>query len=133
VRTESGESDESKRQQGGPAGGPTPVLFYPPEQPIEQFFGHGLNPPIGLHGRCKIRCNGGPTGGHPWHLPFALLLRWQDLPRLLPAGARTRPLVLTVMLIAAFIALAWLKAPPPGKPGDLGLFIGDMRIARRRR
>jgi hypothetical protein len=36
------------------------------------------------------------------------------------------------MLIAAFIALAWLTAPPPCKPRDLGLFIGDMRMAGAR-
>jgi hypothetical protein len=34
-----------------------------------------------------------------------------------------------MLIAAAFIALAWLTAPPPCKPGDLGLFIGDLRIA----
>jgi hypothetical protein len=36
------------------------------------------------------------------------------------------------MLIAAFIALAWLTAPPPYKPRGLGLFIDDMRMAGAR-
>jgi hypothetical protein len=38
-----------------------------------------------------------------------------------------------VLLVAAFIALAWLTAPPPRKPGNLSLLIGEMRIAGCRR
>jgi hypothetical protein len=53
--------------------------------------------------------------------------------RLLPAEARMKPLLLIVAVLAAFIPLAWLTAPARCKPGDLGLFIGDMRIAGCRR
>jgi hypothetical protein len=40
-----------------------------------------------------------------------------------------KPLVLMAAILAAFIALASLMAPALCKPGDLGLFIGDMRMA----
>ena len=45
----------------------------------------------------------------------------------------TRPLLAgRTTILAAFIARAWLTAPPPCKPG-LELFIGDMRMAGCRR
>jgi hypothetical protein len=37
--------------------------------------------------------------------------------------------VLMAAILAACIALASLTTPARCKPGDLGLFIGDMRIA----